>query len=144
MYEHFVRRIPADQQLRHKCDNPPCVNPAHMIPGTALDNSRDMVERRRHWRHDRTRCDKGHDLTLPGAVKNDGHANRCTECDQAAHLRRTGRERKPSGPPKVGAEQKQEIRRRRNLGVPLKVLAAEYGISIQYVCNIAKKRSDAA
>lgn len=33
---------------RHDCDTPPCVNPAHLQPGTMADNSRDMVERQRY------------------------------------------------------------------------------------------------
>lgn len=31
--------------VRHTCDNPPCCNPAHLIPGTIADNSRDAMER---------------------------------------------------------------------------------------------------
>ncbi len=69
VYECLVEPVPDHLVLRHKCDNPPCVNPGHLIPGTSLDNSRDMVERERHWRHGRTSCDNGHDLVIPGALR---------------------------------------------------------------------------
>ena len=38
---------PRDVQIRHRCDNPPCCNPRHLEPGTALDNARDRVMRGR-------------------------------------------------------------------------------------------------
>lgn len=33
--------------VRHVCDNPPCVNPTHLLPGTQADNTQDMARRGR-------------------------------------------------------------------------------------------------
>lgn len=35
---------------RHTCDNPPCFNPAHLVPGVQADNVRDTIERGRNRR----------------------------------------------------------------------------------------------
>jgi hypothetical protein len=39
--------IPGNQMLLHSCDNPKCVNPAHLSPGTAQDNNEDMIRKGR-------------------------------------------------------------------------------------------------
>lgn len=46
-YELLVGPIPDGQFIRHKCDNPPCVNPDHLIPGSQQDNMDDMKARGR-------------------------------------------------------------------------------------------------
>lgn len=44
---HYGRALPKGRLVRHSCDNPPCVNPAHLLLGTHADNSDDKVERNR-------------------------------------------------------------------------------------------------
>ena len=43
-----LRSLPADVIVRHSCDNPPCCNPAHLLPGDHQANTDDKIGRDRH------------------------------------------------------------------------------------------------
>lgn len=47
-YELTHGPLPSGQVIRHRCDTPPCVNPAHLLPGTHADNVQDCVARNRN------------------------------------------------------------------------------------------------
>jgi hypothetical protein len=64
----------------HHCDNPPCVNPAHLYVGTALENARDKLSRGRHRRiAGHVRCRNGHLYPQNPPRSADG-ARICPEC----------------------------------------------------------------
>jgi hypothetical protein len=42
--------IPINLVVCHKCDNPPCCNPAHLFLGTTMENKQDSINKNRHAR----------------------------------------------------------------------------------------------
>jgi hypothetical protein len=58
IYEELVGPIPKGKLLMHSCDNPPCVNPGHLKPGTDAENLADMARKGRSARGSKHRAAK--------------------------------------------------------------------------------------
>lgn len=87
-YELVKGPIPDGHLIRHTCDNPPCCNPAHLLPGTPLDNARDRTERGRHQSATQTHCKHGHPLSGDNLyVRPSGRNRGCRTCRRDAKRR---------------------------------------------------------
>lgn len=54
VYSMYKGEIPDGLFVCHHCDNPPCVNPAHLFVGTGLDNIADRQAKGRQAKGDNT------------------------------------------------------------------------------------------
>ena len=65
--------IEKDLWVLHRCDNPPCVNPAHLFLGTNEDNIKDKLNKKRHTFGDR----HPHHFFLFSGLNTGGRRSRC-------------------------------------------------------------------
>lgn len=157
-YQLFCGPIPEGAVVRHKCDNPPCVNPEHLEIGTTKDNVRDMLSRNggkggvtmAQAKSIRMEYKEGPDAVVNMAAKYD---------ILVTSLQRilTGKTHKESGGPlhpsakrnvwrtrRRQQSEKLEERNRaiaamRHMGKTLEQVGASFGLCSEYVCRITKR-----
>lgn len=80
--------FPTGKMACHTCDNPPCVNPAHIWPGTMSDNILDCVAKGRHVAMSpvnmrQSHCKRGHAFTPDNIYTTPGGSRSCRACRAA-------------------------------------------------------------
>ena len=88
-YTLYNDEIPFGLVVCHSCDNPSCVNPAHLFTGTQSDNEIDKVKKGRNPKANKTHCPQGHPYSGDNLyIKTDKH-RMCRACAYASNQKQS-------------------------------------------------------
>lgn len=121
--------IPEGLLVCHRCDNPPCVNPAHLFLGTHQENMLDRNKKGRAARGER-HVSRLHPETL---MRGDSHYSRT----RPERLARGERNAKTT----LTADQVRAIRAAYGTGPSYADLAQAYGVDRGTICNIVRRKT---
>lgn len=96
-YELHHRPLKPGEKVLHSCDNPPCVNPAHLRVGSQGDNVADMNGKGRNGHARKTRCKRGHEYTPENTYVSRGKRH-CRTCRTEDHRRYRARKAAHAAP----------------------------------------------
>jgi hypothetical protein len=77
-----VGYLAPEQNVLHRCDNPPCIRLDHLWVGSQADNAHDRDEKGRHVSHNssKTQCVHGHDLDEVNTYRYPNGRRACRTC----------------------------------------------------------------
>jgi len=79
-YYFFGTDIDTKNDVMHKCDNPSCFNPEHLLVGTRADNMEDARIKGRLKREPKATCKYGHKLRGRNEYMAPDGRRRCRIC----------------------------------------------------------------
>jgi transposase len=134
----------------HSCDNPLCVNPAHLFEGTRADNQRDMQRKLRSGilgeKNPKAKLTPEQVLEIRASTESDkALADRFGVWQSTIYAIRTGKKwrnlpgakKRGPRPRRLSPEQVRDLRRRHRAGEMTTELAKAFGISQGYVSQVA-------